>query len=165
MNTQDKIELNQWIAVNVMYAKPRTEARAVNPKTGGMTLCENDTITRRDVREFCIKHPEYKCVIADVWPDYTTVDNAMQVLKKCAEKVHMVAIENTASGMWSVCKLQCHDLLWCDFTTLAETLELAICLFAKKLFSKWPFPHRQPTLSRAGCQPALLNGQRLAMRR
>ena len=70
-------------------------------------------------------------------PRFTTDPAAaMAVLKKCAEKCqHDVAIVSPVPKMWKVGYVS-----WDDETILgkeeAETLELAICLFAKALFEQ-----------------------------
>jgi hypothetical protein len=76
------------------------------------------------------------------WPSYTTDPAAaMEVLKKCAENQHVVTIEyaknHLGNWQWMVAKLHCYSSGYSeDFCTCAETLELAICQFARKLFSK-----------------------------
>jgi len=62
---------------------------------------------------------------------YTTSPAAaMEVLKKCAEKVDQISI--TVCGTWAVCEGDGNnkDAIEAE----AKTLELAICLFAKVLF-------------------------------
>jgi len=58
---------------------------------------------------------------------------AMEVLKVLQEN-HMVVLSKLPTGSFEVAKLTAYSSL--DFTTTAKTEELAICLFAKKLFSK-----------------------------
>ena len=76
-------------------------------------------------------------------PKYTTDPAAaMEALKGCARMGHVVTIEYTGTNtrgetQWMVCKLHCYSSGYSEeFCTCADTLELAICLFAKKLFSK-----------------------------
>jgi hypothetical protein len=56
----------------------------------------------------------------------------MQVLEKCAEKTNPL-IQKYRSGKF---KLRSHDLNDAVVFVEAETLTLAICLFAKQLYSK-----------------------------
>lgn len=62
---------------------------------------------------------------------------AMEVLKKCGEQDNGgVRLKQRRDKTWIVCKDEDLDPVWAT----AETLELAICLFANKLFSQ-----NQPT--------------------
>jgi len=65
-------------------------------------------------------------------PHYTTDQHhAMDVLKKCAEKhQHDIAIGTAGPTDWRVWAGELNG------ATYASSLELAICLFAKQLFSK-----------------------------
>ena len=70
-------------------------------------------------------------------PRFTTDSKyAMDVLKKCAEKEEItIAIEKKESDRWIVGFIQWGDeAIWNQKS--GETLELAICLFAKQLFSQ-----------------------------
>lgn len=74
----------------------------------------------------------------ELCPHYSTDSAAaMDVLKKCAEKIE----HSDYASNWI--QIQWFNNLWClaDFNkfsdpTTAETLELSICIFAKQLFSK-----------------------------
>lgn len=77
---------------------------------------------------------------AGVLPLYATDPAAaMEVLKKCGEKcnttVEFTSRNSTGQPQWMVSRLnpelECEDLCECS-----KTIELAIALFAKKLFSK-----------------------------
>ena len=103
-------ELNRWIAVNVFGWKPCKEMeypfRAAYEKPDGEIILELDS------------------------PSWATdAEAVMEVFKKCAERTS-VAINRGSTGFW---------ISDCDKKSnyaVAETLELAICQFAQKLFAK-----------------------------
>ncbi len=68
-------------------------------------------------------------------PDRYTTDPAagMMVLEKCAGLLEGgVKIKHHKDGKWTISKFEDLDPVW----SAAETLPLAICLFAKKMFTK-----------------------------
>lgn len=71
-------------------------------------------------------------------PKYTTEPAAaMDVLKRCFEFYEPISLYRLLSdGAFSI-KCNSNEITGCEETQVyAETLELAICLFSKKLFSK-----------------------------
>lgn len=72
----------------------------------------------------------------ELCPHYTTDPaDAMDVLKKCAEKKptdsSSIRIDRLGT-LWAMSATYHADQIYCE----ARTLELAICLFAKQLFSQ-----------------------------
>jgi len=125
-------ELDKWIAKNVTLKKPYKVAMALTSDESGIALIEGELIGRSDVEQYCKDYPKYHCKIVDVYPEYTTDPAAaMEVLEKCYEKTNL-----------SICTCKSPDgyKFWLpngfSIALNATTLELAICLFAKKLFSK-----------------------------
>ncbi len=152
MSETEHKELNAWIAENVMgYSEPIELARGRSPKSA----------KRWD--KFYKNHPpsEYHSPVYDCYVDrsgqkiycgkpfqiylaghYTTDPAAaMEVLKKCSIKLwdenpiitkcQHFKVEIWNNGAWVVMQSEKREM-FCE----AETLELSICLFAKKLFSK-----------------------------
>ena len=80
---------------------------------------------------------QYKgCALPHRAPDYTTDPAAaMQVLEKCAAKI-AVSARQQDGGKWCVWAVDDESYKPKELDGYAETLPLAICLFAKKLFSK-----------------------------
>jgi len=99
-------------------------------------MCELDVWIAENVFKRWMLNPESlgEC------PRYTNRPSAaLEVLKKCAEKngwMSQVVIGTTAGGNYFIAVT--HSEIDASFTlcTEAETLELAVCLFAKKLFGK-----------------------------
>lgn len=137
MSEIEMSELEVWIGKNVMAARPKIEARALDASETGMALWETDLITRGAVRDFCQKHPEYHYKECEVWPCYpTSREDALAVLEKCSEKAvgREIAIRKESNGYFvGLCDWFYEELV---LESSAETLPLAICLFAKKLFSE-----------------------------
>lgn len=139
MNDKDVLELNTWIAEHVMGVKPAIESAAMSKDRKGYALWEKPGISREIVKDFCERTPEYDYVENKIYPNYSkNPAAAMQVLEKCAEKLdgfevsiglHVYKASEPARFM--VCSSNHRE-----FQSIAETLPLAICLFAKKLFSK-----------------------------
>ena len=126
MNAQELRELDAWIAENVI-GNPQRRIRV----TDGRKL---------------VRYEFLKVGTNDICPTYTTDPAAaMEVLRKCAEKMDagIVGIGSPMGGPvastipklkqgWVVGKIGRPTNFDCE----AATLELAICLFAKKLFTK-----------------------------
>jgi len=130
MNDNELRELDAWIAEHVMKSKPIIQARALNKDETGMALLEDDFVTRGIVKEFCDSHKEYHYKECEVFPHYTTDPaDAMQVLEKCCQNYGMCGIVRVAYSKGFVEPWVCEH-------EKSETLPLAICLFARKLFSK-----------------------------
>lgn len=87
------------------------------------------TNEHRELDAWIVEH-----VIPECPHDRLTVDPvaAMEVLKKCGEKT-VVSMTLTPPSAASLKKWTVADD---EHVECAETLELAICLFAKKLFQK-----------------------------
>jgi hypothetical protein len=88
------------------------------------------------VLKFCEKTPQYHYKEVPVYPSYASNSrDAMEVLKKCAESME-TGIVGVGSPLkkqgWVVGMIGVPANL--NFDIEAKTLELAICLFAKKLF-------------------------------
>lgn len=126
MTTKELRELDAWIAENVMGWK--VDYESARRKHGPGWLCQT---RRNDNATWCRL------------PDFSVASSyAMDVLKKCADRLyekdasiiicqHPVNDENDKSPLyWSVS----HDHQLSE--SIAQTLELAIALFAKQLFSK-----------------------------
>lgn len=64
------------------------------------------------------------------WQPTESPSDAMAVLERCAEKCP-VAIDKNRTG-WTVCRI---DHLTATQLTHGDTIPLAICLFARKVFS------------------------------
>lgn len=138
MDPKDRFELDQWIAEHVMGVSPRIEAAAMDESETGMALWETDLITKQAVRDFCIRTPQYHYVERKKYPLYSRNGyEATEVLKKCAEKLgtdgYEISIGNIITGInerrFMVCTSSRRG-----HQVLAETLELAICLFAKEMY-------------------------------
>jgi hypothetical protein len=116
MSKKEHQELNQWIAEHVMgWRDFKTGVYGAGAPEREPTL--HGTPPTRKSGTFSI-------------PNYTTDPAAaMEVLKKCAEKTK-VSIFNHRAGGWQI---ESSNGMWFDEI---ETLELAIALFAKNLFSK-----------------------------
>lgn len=119
-------ELDAWIAENVMgYAW-------LQPIGGRYTrfylVSPNN---HKDLKpEFVFHRKSYRDEDIENAPRYTTDPAAaMEVLKKCSEK-YSIKIGFDVNGKWFVSH---YDAKF-EGVIRAETLELAICLFAKKLF-------------------------------
>ena len=129
MTNSEMRKLDAWIADHVMHEKPLTQSRALNKEETAMALWDDGLITRKDVREFCEKNPEYHYKECEVYASYTTSPAAFDVLKKCLEKFD-INIAQTSGPEWII-----ESFSTCSF---APTLELAICKFAKAVFTEQP---------------------------
>jgi hypothetical protein len=111
MSANDMRELDAWIAEKVMEFKIKNgRCWVTRPVLKSLTKVAHVEV------DFEIEH-------------YTTDPAAaMEVWKKCAEKQTTISIQKSKSG-WRVVSMDSHSFG-------CETLELAICLFAKKLFEK-----------------------------
>lgn len=118
MNDKEMLALDAWIAHNLM----------------GLALCTRHPAILNP-NEFVITIPS-GIVRAKIGAEPTknfvpTTDpaNAMEVLKKCLDKGgYRISMNVHLSSEFQVFKSE-------ESLVRAETLELAICLFAKKLFS------------------------------
>lgn len=109
MNTQELRELDAWIACNLFGAKD-----IVWVQLWAEIGCPNEPFQNHG---------------ADEIPYYTTAPAAaMEVMKKCLEK--------DSVGFWKKQHGYTVKNHREDCREQAPTLELAICLFAKKLFTK-----------------------------
>jgi hypothetical protein len=134
MTENEMRELDAWISVHVTNTKPTIQARALTADETAMGLWDDELITKKAVREFCEKNPEYHYKECEVWPHYTKYPAAaFEVLKKCADG-KTILVSGDKDGNWTVGQLG-GDAVFKHETT-AETLELAVCLFSKRLFSK-----------------------------
>ena len=129
MNEPNELrELDAWIGMHVFNLPPEIVARAVDPKTGGTVLWENNFFTRKNIEAFCAERPEYEFVLAEVWPNFTAEPASSMVILKMIGEKSAVTIRQQDGGMWCIWNHESH--------MLEDTFELAICRFAKKLFSK-----------------------------
>ena len=129
MKTEIKLrELDEWIAVNLF-----------NWDVSRVGWC--DSAIKHCVGKSCYGFPpdsaNWKtCALPHLIPCYTTdLDATMMVLEKCnirqSEKDFIeMGIKKTGKQKRN------HYLATAEFSVNAKTLSLAICLFAKKLFTK-----------------------------
>lgn len=125
MTTKELRALDAWIAEHVFGCKVHHVESGV---FGGVDY------------EDCIhctgKHPDLRRWDGEKsysWKPTTDPAAAMEVLKKCAEKTDQMSIVECI-GDWVVTHGDGNDPTTPDGE--GKTLELAICLFAQKLFSK-----------------------------
>lgn len=109
MTDAEKRELNEWIAKHVFGLDAETDWY-VDRKAGCDVMMKSS------------------------WAPTEDEADAMKVLKKChtqccVETGETANIANTKRGFFA-------RSIYKDIVSEAETLELAICLFAKKIFSK-----------------------------
>lgn len=118
---QELRELDAWIAEHVMGWK----ARKLNRRDLINHLMPPQSIT--DGFGKYDADPMFQTNVTGV-PNYTTEPAAaMEVLKKCMDMAVVTLFEKAKGG---------YEVRWQQMSASAETLELAICLFAKKLFTK-----------------------------
>jgi len=112
MTANEMRELDAWIAEHVMGWKNDVE-------NSGYYFAGNHT----------------KMIDAHDWQPTTDPNNAVQVLKRCAEKawedMQLICIRPMGKDGWGVFMRD-----YVNQMAIAAIFELAICLFAKKLFSK-----------------------------
>jgi hypothetical protein len=124
MTDTEKRELDAWIAVNIMKWQ-EVKPWDINPGHG----------------QFVIRHgvPVAPPPIFKFEPT-TDPAAAMEVLKKCAAKLYpsdeVQIYGNDEDGGYVIFSPETKDAEGFVLESDAKTLELAICLFAKKLFSK-----------------------------
>lgn len=115
-------ELDAWIALNLFGWR-----REVRERYAGVNTVEGFGLNMH----LPLGHFEREFVPAGQWPKVrysTDPAAAMQVLEICAEiKLETIKIWMTSSFEWCVS---------CGLHACANTLPLAICLLAKKLFRK-----------------------------
>jgi len=150
MNEQEKRELDVWIA-NLMEPQPaRVSLRYVRkPKDhlynsaehttpNGWWMCKTGSDAEDENGEdtYCIWQPSFNIC---EYPNYLQNNGAaMDVLKKCVDRLCEEDNEETVSigfevpNIWVVEKTNNVKNLRVE----AATLEISICLFAKKLFTK-----------------------------
>lgn len=114
MSDKEMRELDAWIWQNVMLAKLVIRpADSTYPKLKYLRFPNGDEILER------------------MWSPTTDPAAAMDVLKKCGQSAVVTITTNPSIashlGVWTCADEQ----IFCT----GETLELAICLFAKKLFT------------------------------
>lgn len=126
MKDQEHSQLNSWIAEHV------TRRGTGHYYCSGCRQCVPiEEVTSGGYHENC----QIGGKIDNGIPHYTTSPaDALEVLKKCAEKCEkdckLIGIRR--AEVWTVFARDHYD----RETAEAETIELAICLFAKQLFSK-----------------------------
>lgn len=111
MSTKEMRELDAWIHEHV-FGKCLFDEHRINNALCRKCCMDCSSETHR------VKSPT------------TDPAAAMEVLRICAKKDVTIQIRKQDSGEWCVWDVQS----WSDGT--ASTLELAICLYAKKLFTK-----------------------------
>ena len=116
MTATELRQLDAWIAENVMGNQQRK-------------------IRVTDGRKL-VRYEFLKVGTNEICPEYTTDPAAaMEVLKKCCEAMAVnVEIWKAGNGEWVCRMVSGRNSRNCVGT--ANTIELAICLFAKKLFTK-----------------------------
>lgn len=121
--TRELRELDAWIAEHVMGMKVISKYDP-RPTVG----TEDDYFVREWID------------VSHSLPHYTTSDaDALAVLRKCLEKSAFgLAIQDTTKGYSISFKID-----W-SHEAHAETLPLAICLFARKIFETPPAGERKP---------------------
>jgi hypothetical protein len=127
MTTQELRELDAWIAEHVMGWK---KVGLLADFTKGTFICN----TSAD----CLAEDWKKDGRTATWKPTTDSAAAMEVLKMCAEKC-CVKMRHQDLGLWCVWQHQFTGEMEGALDNPegnATTLELAICLFAKKLFGK-----------------------------
>jgi len=123
MTTQELRELDAWIAEHVMGWKRVDSVLRIFSKDQFATNSAFNEPPRVMIYE------SYSSVQS--WIPTERGSDAMDVLKKCAEKhQHDIAIGTAGPTDWRVWAGELNG------ATYASSLELAICLFAKQLFSK-----------------------------
>lgn len=146
-------ELNQWIDANLFdggkFVGIMKHGLWYRPNAQGYT--NNFMEAGRFTRDEAKKHEQLNCednVTVHEFPvrDYTQPAYAFEVLKKCAEKMRhgIVGIGSPMTSCDVASTLPKISQGWVvgmigkpsNFDVESETLELAICLFAKKLFSE-----------------------------
>lgn len=135
MTPTETAALSDWIGRNLFddhkFVGLKKRGLWYHPNARGYT--DNPDDAGRYTLEEAAKH-EYlrdEPVTIHEFPpkDYTRPENAMEVLKRCAEKASIAVTNGTTGFMLS-------DLDKKSRYAVAPTLELAILLFAQKLFSK-----------------------------
>ncbi len=139
MTTTKQRELDAWIAENVMGYIPCCGDFWVNAVNPGKFNCKPKEATSwafeypggvtvdRSGKTYCTTH-------AYQWQPTTDPAAAMEVLKRCIAETPDKKVEILQAGdEWF---LQFKDDGIYERDNQSETLELAICLFAKKLCSK-----------------------------
>ena len=127
MTAQEMRELDAWIWFNIF----KMVEHKIDKTSDGVDVWERlylpENISPTLPHDELEKHWRILYI-----PTFTiTAEYAMEVLKKCAEKCNKEDISICLRyGAWNVSQWTKHKI-----EEEAETLELAICLFAKKLFS------------------------------
>ena len=138
MTTQELRELDAWIAEKVMGDNGVKIWYASKDGGESGSLFSGELITRKDVSEFCQRHPEYAVIERVQYPHYTTSPaDAMEVLNKClrhAADHNLDAVEMYAEPDGVVVSI--NDDEGGQIMVKAATTEPAICLFARELFSQ-----------------------------
>jgi hypothetical protein len=133
MSDTEMKELDAWIHKHVMegdlYVGLKKRGLWYRPNARGYTDRQSEAgrYTRAEAKEHEYPHDE-PVTICEFKPENYSSDAAaaMEVLKKCSD-IAVIDVGQSV-GKWFAANQ--------DFFEWAQTLELAICLFAKKLFSK-----------------------------
>lgn len=121
MNTKEElIDISYWVATN-MFGKHAFEPHPINN-----ALCEVCNLECRNE--------------IHIWPHYARDPAAaMLVLEKCISSVgwsRIISFGSTADGSYFINHCDSEPESEAFFGPEADTLPLAICLFARKLFEK-----------------------------
>lgn len=139
MNEKELIALDLWVDINVFnqfnMVGLRKRGLWYRPNAKGYThqSAEAWRLTRAEAKPYEYLHDEPVTICELPIPRYTTDPAAaMEVLKKCAEKIYPNHFPiRVFAGGWQISLFE-----------PSETPELAICLFARKLFTE-PAPNTQ----------------------
>lgn len=136
---QELRELDAWIAEHVMGTKNMFGLKKrgfwYRPNAHGYTDRQSEAwqLPFEEAKKHEYPHGGHddRVTVCEIEiPSYTSNPAAaMQVLEKCAEKTTVALNQGTTGWFISDCDKKLRF-------AVAETLPLAICLFAKKLFSK-----------------------------
>ena len=135
MKPTEHTELNAWIALNVMgYICKSRQSKDSSSVTEHFWFESGNDI---EPMHKCLTQAALSINYPEDMPEYTTdTASAIEVLKKCVSKLSSdlgvgVTIITTGEKMYRV------EASHNPFdAVIIDTLELAICLFAKKLFLK-----------------------------
>lgn len=117
MEISDRRALDAWMAEHVLLSADKMEPALIG----------------NDVVYFSMEDPQ------DCFSPTTDSGSALDVWKAIQMAGHAVCSQKLESGEREVAKLQFYSSgISLDFSTVASTQELAICLFAKKLFPGAP---------------------------
>lgn len=136
MNEKEERSLIAWLAVNVMGYTPVSGDYwdgACNPGKFNCNPSEATGWAFEYPGGVAVGGKEYCTARLYQWLPTTDVEHAMAVFDKCLDRYAFgIAIQKAPSGYAVFAHVDCIK----NFNTIAETKELAICLFAKKVFEK-----------------------------